>query len=73
MVGMTAMPEAAIARELAVAYIGIAVVANKAAGLENNPLSMEVIMATLAEAMDRVKGLISEFVSADNYSDSGKA
>ena len=73
MVGMTAMPEAAIARELAVAYVGIAVVANKAAGLENNPLSMDAIMATLAEAMDRVKGLISEFVSADDYSDSGKA
>ncbi len=73
MVGMTAMPEAAIARELGVVYVGIAVVANKAAGLENNPLTMDAIMATLAEAMDRVKGLISEFVSADDYSDSGKA
>ena len=73
MVGMTAMPEAAIARELGVAYVGIAVVANRAAGLENNPLTMEAIMATLAEAMDRVKNLVSEFVSADDYSDSGKA
>ena len=73
MVGMTAMPEAAIARELGVAYVGIAVVANRAAGLENNPLTMDAIMATLGEAMDRVKSLISEFVSADDYSDSGKA
>lgn len=73
MVGMTAMPEAAIARELGVAYVGIAVVANKAAGLENDPLSMDAIMATLAEAMDRVKSLISEFVSTEDYSDSGKA
>ena len=65
--------EAAIARELGVAYVGIAVVANRAAGLENNPLTMDAIMATLGEAMDRVKSLISEFVSADDYSDSGKA
>ena len=30
-------------------------------------------MATLAEAMAKVKNLVSEFVSADDYSDSGKA
>lgn len=64
MVGMTAMPEAAIARELGVAYAGIAVVANKAAGLAETTLTMDAILQTLAAAMAEVKQLISAFVSA---------
>ncbi|MDT8309822.1 MAG: S-methyl-5'-thioinosine phosphorylase [Methylophaga sp.] len=63
MVGMTAMPEAALARELGIAYAGIAVVANKAAGLIEKPLAMDEILETLTAAMDDVKKLVSEVVN----------
>ncbi|HET8807645.1 MAG TPA: S-methyl-5'-thioinosine phosphorylase [Methylophaga sp.] len=66
MVGMTAMPEAAIARELDLAYAGIAVVANKAAGLDEKALTMDDILQTIAVAMDGVKQLISTLVSIKN-------
>lgn len=62
LVGMTAMPEAAIARELGVAYAGIAVVANHAAGLFEKSLTMDDILQTLAIAMDSVKRLITAVV-----------
>lgn len=71
MVGMTAMPEAAIARELSIAYAGIAVVANKGAGLQGSILTMDAILQTLATAMDSVKNLINALVSHQDYS--GKA
>ncbi len=63
MVGMTAMPEAAIARELDLAYASIAVVANKAAGLDEKTLTMDDILQTIAVAMDSVKQLISALVN----------
>ncbi|MEX1200953.1 MAG: S-methyl-5'-thioinosine phosphorylase [Methylophaga sp.] len=66
MVGMTAMPEAALARELGVAYAGIAVVANHAAGLTEKALTMEDILQTLATAMDSVKQLITAVVDRLN-------
>lgn len=66
MVGMTAMPEAAIARELNVAYAGIAVVANKAAGLNDEALTMDAILETLSMAMDKVKKLITAVVIAQH-------
>lgn len=62
MVGMTAMPEAAIARELGVAYAGIAVVANKAAGLSEKNLAIDDMLQTIAAAMDSVKQLINALV-----------
>lgn len=67
MVGMTAMPEAAIARELAVAYAGIAVVANKAAGLTGKALTMDDILQTLVVAMDSVKQLINILVMGKTH------
>ncbi len=63
MVGMTAMPEAAIARELGIAYAGIVVVANQAAGLAKTVLTMDDIIRTIAMAMDSVKQLITEVVA----------
>ncbi|MDX1574102.1 MAG: S-methyl-5'-thioinosine phosphorylase [Methylophaga sp.] len=63
MIGMTAMPEAAIARELGLAYASVAVVANKAAGLDEKTLTMDDILQTIAVAMDNVKQLISALVS----------
>jgi 5'-methylthioadenosine phosphorylase len=59
-VGMTAMPEAALAREAELAYAAIAVVANHAAGRgdSRNAISLEAIVAVLDEAMGRVRRII---------------
>lgn len=56
--GMTALPEAALARELGLDYAGLAVVSNYAAGVENKPLSEEHIAETLQEPMQRVRQLV---------------
>ena len=58
-VGMTAMPEAALAREMNMAYATLAVVANVAAGLGTETLSMDSINDTVAQAMQKVLTLIS--------------
>lgn len=58
-VGMTAMPEAVLSRELNMAYATIAVVANVAAGLGTETLSMDSINDTVAQAMQKVLMLIS--------------
>ena len=57
-VGMTGMPEAALARELSLEYASIAVVANWAAGLSSDPLSMDAISNCLQQGMTQVKTLI---------------
>src|SRR4029078_12354845 len=55
LVGMTGMPEAAIAREIELPYAAIAVVVNHAAGRGDSAqqISMERIAAVLESAMDR--------------------
>jgi 5'-methylthioadenosine phosphorylase len=61
-VGMTAMPEAALARELDLGYAAIAVVANHAAGRGDSrtAISLEAIAAVLNEAMERVRRVIEQ-------------
>lgn len=58
LVGMTAMPEAALAREAGLDYASLCVVANPAAGLAREPISIAEIHAVLARAMDRVGSLL---------------
>ncbi len=53
-VGMTGMPEAALARELELCYAACAVSANAAAGRGPGPITMAEIEATLVEGMARV-------------------
>jgi 5'-methylthioinosine phosphorylase len=55
-VGMTGMPEAALARELNLAYAAIGVVANAAAGVgaSADRISLEAITQVLDEAMKKV-------------------
>ena len=62
MVGMTAMPEAVLARELGIAYGSIAVVANHAAGrgASRNRIDLDAINATHGAAMVRVRRLIGK-------------
>jgi 5'-methylthioinosine phosphorylase len=59
MVGMTSMPEAALAREAGLDYASLCVNANWAAGLTEEPVSMEAIEATLADAMVRVREILA--------------
>ena len=61
-VGMTGMPEAALAREISLEYAAIAVVANYAAGRADSKraVSLDAIAAVLEEAMERVRRIIGE-------------
>ena len=61
MVGMTGMPEAALARELEMNYAPIAVVANYAAGRGDSlhGINMETVNATARQAMDRVRIILN--------------
>lgn len=62
-VGMTAMPEAALARELELCYANCAVVANRAAGRGAETLSMQAIEANLAAGMGRVRRLLEHAIA----------
>ena len=65
MVGMTGMPEAALARELGVAYAAVCVVANHAAGRgsSSNGIRYEEIQAVLNNSMDRVRNILEHLVT----------
>jgi len=60
MVGMTGMPETALAMELDMNYATIAVVANHAAGRGDSQqsINMEALNATAASAMGRVRAIL---------------
>ena len=64
MVGMTGMPEAALARELDLCYAAIAVVANHAAGrgASSAGVRMEDINATVQSALGKVRRIIEALV-----------
>ena len=64
LVGMTAMPEAALARELELCYATIAVVANHAAGRAASVagIRMEDINATMQTALSKVRKIIETLV-----------
>ncbi|MGK7294406.1 MAG: S-methyl-5'-thioinosine phosphorylase [Candidatus Wenzhouxiangella sp. M2_3B_020] len=57
-VGMTTMPEAALAREAGLDYASLCVVANAGAGLEDRPITVGDIERVLSGAMERVRGLL---------------
>lgn len=67
-VGMTGMPEAVLARELAIPYAAINVVANYAAGRGDSRtgISMEAIHEVLKEAMQQVQAIIETMLTADD-------
>ncbi len=62
MVGMTAMPEASLAREQNIDYASIAVSANWAAGIKNQPLDMADILNHLNQGMVQVKTLLLTYM-----------
>jgi purine nucleoside phosphorylase len=63
MAGMTALPEAGLARELRLDFAGLAVVSNWAAGVTAGPLSEDDIAATLHEPMQRVRRLVAAIIA----------
>lgn len=66
LVGMTAMPEAALARELNIPYLLIALVVNWAAGRENTPIHDQLARnmdKAVAQATALLPGLLKAFIS----------
>lgn len=57
-VGMTGMPEAALARELALDYASLCLVVNPAAGIGDALITMDDIRLVLEQGMVRVKTLL---------------
>ncbi len=64
-VGMTAMPEAALARELGLCYAACAVVANEAAGRCPTELTMAEIERNLVTGMQNVRSLLTKWLKLD--------
>lgn len=62
LVGMTGMPEAALARELDMEYAACAVVANWAAGKSEGLITMEEIVQNLSGGMRDVSKIIERFL-----------
>jgi 5'-methylthioinosine phosphorylase len=64
MVGMTGMPEAALAREMGLCYASVAVVANWAAGRGDSAqaIDLDVIRGVLDQAMAKVGNLLATLV-----------
>lgn len=63
-VGMTAMPEAALAREAGIDYASLCVVANPAAAEQALPISLDEIHRVLDQALGTVKLLLQEWAAA---------
>ena len=68
MVGMTGMPEAALAKELELDYAAIAVVANYAAGRGDSAtgINIESVNATASATMERVRGILECVVNCSD-------
>lgn len=63
LVGMTGMPEAALARELQLDYANISVIANWAAGKSDGEITMQEIERNLDQGMGDVINLLSACLS----------
>ena len=59
---MTAMPEAALARELGIAYAGVCVVVNAAAGRGEGAIASADIRAVIEGAEAPLARLVAEFL-----------
>ena len=64
LVGMTAMPEAALARELGIAYASICLVVNPAAGRSDRPISMDEVAKVASVGMVKVIQLLEQTVGS---------
>ena len=69
LVGMTGMPEAALARELEIPYAALALVANPAAGrgASAQAVSMEEISRVMKETMGSVRQVVERMVARHGH------
>lgn len=63
-VGMTAMPEAALAREKEIPYAAISVVVNKGAGMDDQPIDLGAIEKVMVRGMGFANRVIRQFVTS---------
>ncbi|MBD8060070.1 S-methyl-5'-thioadenosine phosphorylase [Cellulomonas sp. JH27-2] len=64
-VGMTGMPEAALARELALCYTTLAVVTDADAGVEGGEaVSHQAVLAQFARSLESLRGVLADVVGA---------
>lgn len=61
-IGMTVMPEAALAREVEICYAAVAVATNYAAGISKTPLTVKEVIETMQNSLKTVKLLIRETI-----------
>lgn len=64
LVGMTGMPEAALARELNIPYASLCLVVNPAAGKSDQLITMNDIRGVIETGMNDIKMIIGEFFRA---------
>jgi|TARA_B100000497_G_C7409544_1_gene258401 5'-methylthioinosine phosphorylase len=60
---MTAMPEAALARELALPYAGISVTVNPGAGMAERDIALSEIHEAMNQGLSWVKMVLAELLS----------
>lgn len=65
MVGMTAMPEAALARELEICLAGISVITNYAAGIAVKKLTATEVLCMMQSSTERLKSILKAFFVLD--------
>ena len=61
-VGMTAMPEAVLAREMGMEYVGLSLVVNWAAGVKEGISSIDEITKTIGTGMQRLTSCLPELI-----------
>jgi 5'-methylthioinosine phosphorylase len=61
LVGMTGMPEAALARELGIPYASLCLVVNRAAGKSDQLITLEDIRSVIASGMIDVQSVIADY------------
>jgi 5'-methylthioinosine phosphorylase len=66
-VGMTAMPEAVLAREINLPYAMLSLVVNPAAGKGNGEITLDEIERVLHDGMGGVCQLLADFVASDTH------
>ncbi len=65
MIGMTAMPETILARELEMCFASLSVITNHAAGISGQRLAVSEVIGTMRSSMDRIRTLLGAFFTQD--------
>jgi purine nucleoside phosphorylase len=58
-VGMTGVPEVVLAAERGIPYASLCLVANPAAGLSSDPITIEEVTAVVSQGAETVTGILS--------------